>query len=226
MAESKKDSFNASRLSQLADLLREFGFGDILRALPTYVRRSGVSASPYAPAATLAVLAQQADAPAVQVLRAYARAGTGTAGDLIVDAPYAVPAAGHIAVDAAGQLVTAAADAWTDLDVVYTTEKGELVEVIVNVVPGTGVAALPQFVVDRGVVLMSEAEALVGGATGKKIILAPAAAAPAAGNAVLNLAKGSVFFAIADAVTSARLKLFLVSAVDVNTKLSETATSV
>jgi hypothetical protein len=72
-----------------------------------------------------------------------------------------------------------------------------------------------------------EAEVLTGIAAGKKIILAPGAGAPAAGQARLNLAKSTVTFAAADVVAgTARVKLALVEldARDLDDVLRSTAT--
>lgn len=226
MPESKKDSFNASRLSQLADLLREFNFGDILRALPSFIRRSGTVASPYVTVASLATVSQAQEAAAAAITSAYARAGAGTPGPLIVDAPSSTaPAAGHVVVMPNGSIVTATADAWTDLDVTYLVEKGEIFEYTGSVVAATGVMALPTSAITQGVVILLEAESLAGGLISKMHVIEPAAAAVATTKSALKTSKDQVWFAIADAVTSARVKLLLVSAVDVNTKLEETALS-
>ncbi len=61
-----------------------------------------------------------------------------------------------------------------------------------------------------------------GTSVGKKIILAPGAGAPAAGQARLNIAKTTVTFAVADAVTRARVKILLATQFDLQTLLDET----
>ncbi len=96
-----------------------------------------------------------------------------------------------------------ATDAPTSVDVYYQPERQNIVSANYVVTPGTGVVAgLP-----ANIISILEAEALVGGVTGKCVVQIPAAAAPATGLAGLNLAKTGVFFCIADAVTSCRLKL-------------------
>ncbi len=96
-----------------------------------------------------------------------------------------------------------ATDAPTLVDAYYEAENQNVVSGNFVCTPGTGVVAgLP-----TGIVSILEAEVLVGGVTGKCIVNIPAAAAPATGLANLDLAKAGVFFCIADAATSVRLKL-------------------
>jgi len=87
------------------------------------------------------------------------------------------------------------------------------------VVAATGVLTLPTNITNPGAVTLIQAEALVATSTGVKEILAPGAAS-AAGEARLNLAKSTVVFAIADAVTSARVRLLINSSVDVSASLA------
>lgn len=223
MSETIKESINRADPNTLADALRKLGFGSLLRALPTYLRQQTVEASTYASATALVPVDQATDAPAVSILSAYARAGSGTPGALVNDGMTSTaPAAGHIAVSPNGQIVTAAADAWTDLDVVYVADKGDVVEYTGDVVPGTGVMALPASLTGRGVITLLESEALTGTVTGQKIVLEPAAAAVATTKSALKTDKASVWFAIADAVTTARVKLLVVSSIDVNAVLEST----
>lgn len=221
MTESLKDAINRANPNDLADALRKIGFGSFLRALPTSVRKAAAGAvSLYASATALPITKQGQDAPAVSILSAFARAGTGTPGELVNDGVTATaPAAGHIAISPNGQIVTAAADVWTDLDVNYIPEAGDIVEYTGSVVPGTGVMALPSNVTARGAVMLLEAEALEGTLTGKKIILAPAAAAVATTKSALRTDKAAVWFPIADAVSSARVKLLVCSAINANDQL-------
>ncbi len=226
MSETIKQSINRADLNTLADELRRLAFGDMLRALPSFLRRSGVAASTYASATALVPTLQKPDAPAVTILSAYARAGTGTPGALVIDASSSTaPAAGHINIAPNGQIATAAADVWTDLDVDYLVEKGDIIEFTGQVVPGTGVMALPSNITTPGAVLLLEAEALTGTLTGKKIVLEPATAAVATTKAALKTDKASVWFAIADAVTTARVKVLVCSATDVNALLASENTT-
>lgn len=226
MAESLKQTLNRSDLNTLADALRKLGFGDILRALPVQIRRSGTTPSvAYSGASTID--AQAADAPAqaegdvVELVVAYARAGAGTPG--LLAATTGVPAAGEVSVAPNGQILTNATDAWTDVDVFYLPTAGEVVEVTASVSGDS--LALPSSVLDRGAVLLLSAESLAGTLTG---VLTPVAAgsAPATTQAALSAAKDTVEFNNADAVTSARVSLLVGSAVDVNAELEADSTFV
>jgi hypothetical protein len=73
--------------------------------------------------------------------------------------------------------------------------------------------------IKRGVVLLMEAESLAGTLVAKMHVIKEAAGAPATTLARLDLAKLNVQFAVADAVTSARVKLAVVSAIDVDALL-------
>ena len=71
-----------------------------------------------------------------------------------------------------------------------------------------------------------EAEGLVGTVVEKKIVLVPAAGAPATHNARLDVAKANVQFAVADALTSVRVKLAVVPAVDLDALLEGTSPTI
>lgn len=224
LEQSLKNRLDAANPNVLADELRALKFGDMLRALPTSLRKKAPAADAYQ-LATLQSLALPDDGKANSIFRAYARAGTATAGELTVKTYGTTPGSGEIAVAPNGSIVVLAADAWTSLDVVYLPEKYDVIELTLSVVAASGVCALPTLANNPGAVMLLEAEALVGTLTGKKIVLVPAAAAVATTKAALNLAKNSVWFAIADAVTSARVKLAVSSAVDVDALLTALATS-
>jgi hypothetical protein len=217
MAETIQQALNRADLNVLADQFRSLKIGDVLRALPTTIRRRTSAASASIDPTLFAVSGQAEEARGASVVTAYARVGAGPGAAL---APVAFPpAAGQIAVAPNGDVVVLAADAWTDLDVTYLVEKGDVVEVTANVVAATGVLTLPTNITNPGAVTLIQAEALVATSTGVKEILAPGAAS-AAGEARLNLAKSTVVFAIADAVTSARVRLLINSSVDVSASLA------
>lgn len=222
MSETVKDAVNRADPNTLADALRKLGFGSFLRSMPVPIRKAAAGAvNTYASATARPVDGQDPAAPAVSILSAYARAGLGTPGPLTNDGMTSTaPAAGHIAISPNGQIVTAAADAWTDLDVNYLPDLGDVIEYTGSVVPGTGVMALPAGITDRGVVVLLESEALTGTVTGKKIIIEPAAAAVAATKSALDTDKLSVWFAVADAVSSARVKLLVCAVNDTNDVLA------
>ncbi len=116
----------------------------------------------------------------------------------------AAPATTQCMVSPTGDLLfNGATDAPTSVDAIYQVERQVVTEGTYVCTPGTGVVAgLPS-----NIISILEAEVLAGGTLGKCIVQIPAAAAPATGLAGLNLAKSGVFFCIADAATSVRLKL-------------------
>lgn len=218
MSETNQQALNRSDLNTLADLLRKLGFGDILAALPTFLRKSATAAVTYSGPSPKA---SAQNSPALAVTAAYARAGAGAVGPLtVVNA--VPPAAGQISIAPNGDIITAAADAWTSLDVAYQPDKGDVLEITTDVV--ANVLTLPQNALNAGPVRLLEAEALVGGATGKKFCEA-IGAAPGAGEAALNAALTTVSFNAGDAVTSARVKLLVCSAKDVSALLASENTS-
>lgn len=174
--------------------------------------------------ATLHALQQPDWARASSIVRATVRAG-GVTGELTPVAYGATPATTQIAVGPNGEIVVLAADAITDMDVTYIPERGDVLNAVFPAV--AHVITLPTGAAwfARGVVLLLEVEALVGTATGKKIVLVPGAGAPAAGQARLNVAKSTITFAAADAVTRARVKLLVGQAADLQTVLNETDSS-
>jgi hypothetical protein len=220
MAETIQQALNRADPNVLADQLRSLKFGDVLRSLPTTIRRRTAAADASVDATAFSTSDQAEEARASTILSAYARAGAGAPGALAV-VTYPPVGANDIAIAPNGDIVTLAADAWTDMDVSYTVEKGDVVEVTANVVAATGVLTLPINVTTPGAVMLIEAEAIAATSTGIKEILAPGAAS-AAGEARLNLAKATVVFAIADAVTTARVRLLINSSVDVSASLAST----
>jgi len=220
MSETVKETLNRSDLNTLADQLRALAFGDVVASLPTTLRVSATAANTGNLAAVLVVSDQDANVPAAAVLYASARAGAGTPGVLTLVAYGVTPAAGEIAVAPNGRVVTAAADAWTDLDVVYAPEKGDIVEVTANVTANT--LTLPTNVTSVGACTLLSATALTGTVVGSKIVDLPGAAA-AAGEAALNAAKTTVVFNGGDAVTSATVRLLVTSSVDVSALLASTS---
>lgn len=224
---------NTALLGWISTGLQIIGLGAVIRSLRTFKRNM-------APDATLNAYVIQTgaqsitlpeSAKAAKLKYVYARGGTGTKGALTVDhglwdAVNTAPAAGHCAVGPTGDLLFASADAWTILDYEYEPEKYDVYEITLPVVPATGLCALPAALVAKGVIFMMEAEALVGTTTGKKVVQVPADSAPSTGLANLKIAKDNVYFATADAVTSARLKFAVASAIDVDAVLEGTSTAV
>lgn len=221
-----KDSLNAANPNNLADLLREFKLGDLLRALPVQLTKQDPAAGSAANGnlTTVDVIHLPDDAKAAVVLRASARAGSVT-GELTPVAYGTSPATTQIAVTPNGDIATnQGTDAISDLDLLYVPAKGDVYEFEGNL--ATGVLTIPPEIVARGVLMLLEAEITAGAAPGDKIILVPVAGAglPAAGRAQLTSNKSTVSFNNAsDAGTAARVKLLVAPAVDANAKFAEAA---
>lgn len=203
-----RDALNRANPNTLPDHLRKARIGDVLGSCVAQTLRdinmdaAGVSAYNLA---TLDTLVLPDHAKASVILRAFAKAGTVT-GALTPVAHGVTPATTQIAVAPNGNIVTLAADAVTDLDLVYIPEgQGVVFESFFPVV--SHVLTLPSALAGR-VAVLEEAEAVAGTGTGKKILLARGGS-PAAGQAALNLVGSTVTFATADAVTRARVKMFL-----------------
>lgn len=220
-----QDSLNAGSPQSAHDAARIMRFGDVLRKhLKVDLRRQ----APLTDAAQLGTVWSfpvDNEAPAATILRAYCRVGTVT-GEYTPVAYGATPTTGQIAVAPNGNIVVLAADAPTDIDVEYMPSDGD-VKVFANlpVVPGTGVCALPPAALTPGVVYLWDANVIVGTLLGRKNILVAAAGAPATGKARLDVAKGVVQFAVADAVTSATIALYLCTARNLDTLLQSTDNS-
>jgi len=220
---TNRESANRTNPNTLADLLRKLGLGDLLLGQmvqsllaqdPDTAGTSGYNL------ATLDALPLPDNSKGVVVLRATARAATVT-GELTPAAYGATPTTGQIAVAPNGNIVTLATDAITDLDVVYVPERGDVIETYFPVV--SDVLTLPASITDRHVVLLEEVEAVEGTVTGKKIILVPGGS-PSTGQAALtDVAKTSVTFASADAVTRARVKLLVAATADLQSVLTADA---
>lgn len=217
---SLKNKLNDANPNGVADMLRVLKIGNVLRAGAAFLRKKVPAASAYQ-LATLQAVVLADDAKAATVLRAYSRAGTVT-GELTPVAYGATPTTGQVAVAPNGDIVVLAADAITSLDLTYQADKYDLAEITLPV--ATHVLTLTAALQAAGVVALLEAEALVGTSTGKKIVLVPGAGAPSAGQARLNVAKTTVTFAAADAVTSARVKVSVVAGTDVDALLTAAAT--
>lgn len=204
-------SLNRANPNGVNDMFRLISVGDVVAGGKLSNRKVDMDAAGanVGNLATLDALALPDAQKASRVNAAYARAG-GVTGVLAVVAPGTTPATGQISVGPNGNIVTLAADAITDLDVEY--EGVPDVVVVESFFPVVGDAvALPVSMTGPGVVSLLEAELVEGTATGNKIVLV-AGGAPAAGQAALDAAKGSVTFAGADAGVRARLKLLVAKA--------------
>lgn len=206
-----RQSLNRANINTLSSQLSALKLGNVmLGQLNQSLRKvnpSTLGTSGYT-LATLHALRVPDNARGASILRATVRAG-GVTGELTPVAYGTTPATTQIAVAPNGDIVVLAADAITDLDVVYASERGDVLQTYLPVV--SNVLTLPTAGPwARGVVLLLEAEAVTATSAGAKIILVPGAGAPAAGQARLNVAKTTVTFAGADAVTRARVKALVV----------------
>lgn len=175
--------------NKLADAMKELPVGRAFNLAPKFYR--GAVASN--------VLVLPAGAKAIGIIYALATAGT-TAGYQDILPTSATLATGQCKVDAKGDIVFFATDAVTAAEVSYVTVEGDLVTRDITVVPGTGIGVLP----DTGIVLLS-ATSLTGTLVAAMTVLSRTATAPATGNARLDLNGTQVRFAVADAVTTARV---------------------
>lgn len=223
MTIKEKEALAGATNNTLPEHLKTIGFAGVMRGqIPQVLRKKDPAASVYAPGPTLETITLPDDARATSILRAYSRAGTVT-GELTAVAPGTTPATGEISVQPDGNIMVLAADAITNLDVTYVPERGDIEE-LDNWPVASDAIVLPSRITSKGVVLLLEAESLEGTLTGDLRVLSPSASAAATGQARLNLAKGTVKFAPADAVTKARVKLLVCAAVDLDTVLESDAT--
>lgn len=229
-----KSILDQAKPDTLADLLRTVKFGQLLRQqMPQVVRKQAPAAdvSQLATLQSLGVVAK--GAPAAAILRARAWAGTTTPAELTVKTYGTTPGSGEIAVAPNGDIVVLASDAWTDLDVTYMPERGDIV-VLPELPVATGVLTLPTSVLDaagdRKAILLLSAKATAGSVVGDKIVLVPAgtqgsASLPATTKAQMSIDGLTVQFNNAtDAVTKAIVTLLICAAADLDTILeSESA---
>ncbi len=220
---SRRD-LDRANVNSIGDQLRVLRAGHLFLGQMNQHKRkvnpSALGVNPYN-LATLHALQLPDRARAATVLRATVRAG-GVTGELTPKLFGVTPATGEIGVAPNGDIVVLAADAITDMDVTYVSERGDVMGNVqadsslpfyslglflpvvagVMTLPTSGWGA-------RGNLLLLEAEAVSATVTGKKIILVPGAA-PATGQARLNVAKTQVLFnSGTDVVTRARVKLLI-----------------
>lgn len=220
---SGKNNIDNGNPNVLADQMRDIKLGSTLRSYPTSLRNKVPVADSHSLATLLAIVLPD-DAKAAFIYRATARTGTVT-GELTVEPYGTTPSTGQIAVGPNGDIVTLAADAITNLDVEYLPERYDIYE-FTGLPVASNVLTIPVAYsgAPKGVVLLLEANALVGTAPGLKIPLVPGSGAPSAGQARLNIAKTTVTFASADAITSATVKLAIVAGLDLDAYLTNPST--
>ncbi len=230
-----KTVLNLAKPDTLADHLRTVKLGTLLRQqLPQVLRKRNPAADASQLAAVESLGCVAKGAPAAAILRARAFTGGTTAAALTVAAHSTTPSSGEIAIAPNGDIVVLASDAWTDVDVTYMPERGDVV-VLPELPVATGILTLPSQVLDaagtRKAILLLKAVATAGTLTGEKIVLAPAGTSgstslPATTKAQMTLDGLKIQFNNAtDAVTKAVVTLLIVAADDLDTLLeSETST--
>ena len=220
MGTTLQDTMDRANPNTLADSMRTIKLGQVVRQNIVHtLRRENPDAAGTDPSdlAGLDSLVRPDDGKAMTVLRGYARAsGGGPLGELAVIPPNLPPGPGQVSVAPGGNIVCNAGDAYTDVDVEYIPARGDVVELTASV--AVGVLTLPAALVARGVVLLEEADALVGAAVGRKVVLPPGVG-PAPGQASLDVPKTAVGFNAGDAVTQARVKLLVTAEFDLDHQL-------
>lgn len=218
-----KAALDRANAGSLPDLFRLVKLGKLLRGQFTQVLRKKDPAADAAVDATCHSIVLPNDAKAAQIVRAYARVGTATVGEMVVDAPGTVQTTTlHCGVAPNGDLSFLAADAWSSVDVIYTPERGDAL-VLPELPVASNAILLPAPAAGK-VVLLIDANATAGTTTGRKIIEKPSASAATAGCARLDLAKLNVKFAGADAVTKAIVTLLVIAEDDLDTILESADT--
>lgn len=213
ISNSLKEVLNTANPSNLSPALQMIALGDFVMAQKKYLYRKVPVANSYN-LSTLQCISLPDDIKCASILRAYARAGSAGTGEMTIAANQATPTTGQIASTPNGDIAVLGTDAITDLDVFFEPHRLDVVELTLPVVAATGVCAIPAkyTAAPNGIVLLMEAESLTGTLVAKMNVLANGSA-PATTKANMNVAKTQVQFAVADAVTSARVKLGIVPVV-------------
>lgn len=226
----------------LADYLAKLGGpGQILQGqLPQMLRRKVPAADLGAPVTGMIsiVLPDDAKADPNGVVSLYVRAVSGGSvlGYYVAKSttPFTTPTTGTFSSQPNGNIMLLATDLPTDVDVTYIPMRGKVVTLDLQPV-AADVFAIPASLtatpkpnispaMPGGVIALLEAYSLAGTLTGQLRVKAPTAAAPATTLANLDLAKQNVLFAVADAVTSCRVKFLVCQDADLSTLLEAEST--
>lgn len=222
MTNSLSNALDRGNLGQMGDGFRAIKLGTALTLLLTVwaygaVPAVGATGKP----ATVNTIALPNNAKAASIVSAYARTGTGTCGPLTVVASGTIPGAGEIAVSPDGDIVTAAADAYTLVDVCYHPVYGDLVEDL-ELTVSSNAATIPTRYQGK-VLMLVKAEALTGTVTGRQYVDKPGASLSSQ-ECALALNKNTVNFKNTDAVTSCKLSFLMYPSVNAHeTLLAESA---
>ena len=215
--------------------LKMGGIGPIvLGQLPQVLHRKVPAVDAGAPVSTVISIAlpDEAKADPSGVVSVYVRAVSGGAvvGHYVQKSttPFTTPTTGTFATQPNGNIMLLAADLPTDVDVTYIPMRGKVITLdaqpvaadvfaipsVLTATPNPNASGMP-----GGVIALLEVYSLAGTLTGQLRVKAPTATAPATGLANLDMAKENVLFAVADAVTSCRVKLLVCPDVDLQTVL-------
>ena len=213
LTNSFKSILNKANPVSLASMLQALLLGDVIRRTQTQLRATVPAADPNGPASNVSIVLPD-DAKCASIVRAYARSGSGTVGELTVEPLGASLSAGQCAPSIDGNIIFYAADAWTSVDVLYNVHHLHVVEVTLPVVSGS--VTLPTGV---GVACKLLEVQRADTSTVNQVVTAPSATNSSTGTACFNLAKTKVLLDSADAATSVRIKVGVVDPVDVNALL-------
>ena len=227
LANSLVAAFNRAQPGSLPSMFASIALGTQLRQGLHVALRAQVPALDPNGAASNTSIVLPDDAKAANISTAYARAGTGTLGQLTVVAPGTAPNAGQVSVSADGNILFYAADAWTSVDVEYRPEIQDTVEATLPC--ASGVVTLPAGLLNPSGATAGYAVTLMEAqradtSTAQLVVTKPAATNSTTGTACLDFAKAHVLLDSADDATSVRVKLGIKSAVDLNALLEATST--
>ena len=219
-----KAAIDRANPNTLADGCRAIKLGQTLMQNMTQAfRRRNIhvtdGVSPY-DGATLDTIQLPDDCKATRLIMVRTLASGVAVQEYTLDANDATPITLHAAIQPTGNISVLTLDAITSIDIVFLPCRGDMFEVTLPVV--ANFLTLPAVMTTPGVIYLSQCEAMTiggGGLIGTKVVLTPAAGAPAAGQARLDLAKATVQFAAADLVMSARVRCFCAPAADLYTLL-------
>lgn len=215
--------------------LKEGGIAQLhLGQMPQMLHRKVPATDPGAPVSSVVSIAlpDEAKVDPSGIVSVYVRAVSG--GSVLgyyvekSTTPFTTPTTGTYASQPNGNIMLLAADLPTDVDVTYIPQRGKIITLDAQPVASDSFAIPSVFTatpnpnspgMPGGVIALLEVFSLAGTLTGQLRVKAPNASAPATTLANLDLAKQHVLFAVADAVTSCRVKLLVCPDVDLQTVL-------
>jgi len=234
MTESLRQALNRADPNALADMLRGANLGDVLRALPVYLRSqtAGVTGACAQQLSTLGTVVLPEDAKAATISRCTVKASGVANGEFTIVAYGTTPTTTQCAVAPNGDIVFLGSDAVTSADIIYTPQKGDVLGNSAGGLPAAtagqltnstqgntsltlpapaAVMVIPSAYSGKAILLM-QALANVATITGQKIILVPATGVTATTKAALSQDATKVYFNTAtDVVTNVTVDLLVAS---------------